>query len=483
MTAAVTLMLGLVGAAFTLTALGLIFVLIYEERDPSTTLAWVLLLTLFPVGGVLLYVVFGRNWRNIGAVDRKRVAALKRGQEMLAPVYARHAQQAADYVTSGAPDISKLSSAIRAQNGTEPLPCFDPEIFSSGAEKFERLFRDIQAATDHVHLEYFIWEEDALTKRFCNLLAEKLRRGVEVRVLYDWVGSVTYGKKQLTALKKAGAGVKADAAELGRLNYRNHRKIAVIDGRVAYTGGMNMGQEYIDGKPRYQSWRDTHVRFGGPLVADLQRLFCERWMRTAGEDLFSQRYFPAPAETPERRAVWAQVVHSGPESRFQAVRNAFLLAIASADRRVRIQSPYFVPDEAIQEALIAQSLAGIDMQLMMTGVPDKRIPWWAAYTYVDDLVEAGGRVFQYSAGFFHAKTMTVDGTIAIIGTTNYDIRSFALHDELSVVFYDQPMAEQLDAIFDDDVSRCVEITLADIHSVGRFARLRNAVARLSSRLL
>jgi len=257
----------------------------------------------------------------------------------------------------------------------------------------------------------------------------------------------------------------------------------VIDGHVAYTGGMNMGQEYIDGKPRYASWRDTHVRFGGPLVADLQRLFCERWMRTAGEDLFSQRYFPAPAETPERRAVWAQVVHSGPESRFQAVRNAFLLAIASADRRVRIQSPYFVPDEAIQEALIAQSLAGIDMQLMMTGVPDKRIPWWAAYTYVDDLVEAGGRVFQYSAGFFHAKTMTVDGTIAIIGTTNYDIRSFALHDELSVVFYDQPMAEQLDAIFDDDVSRCVEITLADIHSVGRFARLRNAVARLSSRLL
>ncbi|MDR3686698.1 MAG: cardiolipin synthase [Coriobacteriia bacterium] len=483
MTAAVTLIVELAGAAFTLAAVGLIFVLIYEERDPSTTLAWVLLLTLFPVGGVLLYVVFGRNWRNIGAVDRKRVAALKRGQEALQPIYARHARAAAEFVASGAPDVSKLSSAIRAQNGTEPLLCFDPEIFSRGAEKFERLLRDIEAATDHVHLEYFIWEQDALTKRYCDLLAEKLRQGVEVRVLYDWVGSVTYGKKQLAALERAGASVQADAAELGRLNYRNHRKIAVVDGRIAYTGGMNMGKEYIDGKPRYESWRDTHVRFGGPLVADLQRLFCERWMRTTREDLFSERYFPAPAETPERRAVWAQVVHSGPESRFQAVRNAFLLAIASADRRVRIQSPYFVPDEAIQEALVAQSLAGIDMQLMMTGVPDKRIPWWAAYTYVDDLVEAGCRVFQYGAGFFHAKTMTVDGTIAIIGTTNYDIRSFALHDELSIVFYDQPMAAELDAIFDDDVTRCVEITRADIHSVGRLARMRNAAARLSSRLL
>jgi cardiolipin synthase len=478
-----TLVASLIGLAFFVASISLIFVLIYEERDPSTTLAWVLLLTLFPIVGVIVYVIFGRNWRNIGALDRTRVAALARGHETLTPVYDRHADNAAEFVAAGAPVIGRLSRAIQAQNGTEPLPCFDPEIFPSGAEKFERLLRDIEGATDHVHLEYFIWEEDALTKRFCDLLAEKLRQGVEVRVLYDWLGSVTYGKKQLNGLKKAGGRVKADAAEVGRLNYRNHRKIAVIDGRVAYTGGMNMGQEYIDGKPRYASWRDTHVRFAGPLVADLQRLFCERWMRTAGEDLFSDRYFPPCAETPERRAVWAQVMQSGPESRFQAVRNAFLLAITSANRRVRVQSPYFVPDEAIQEALVAQSLAGVDMQLMMTGVPDKKIPWWAAYTYVDDFVEAGGRAFQYGAGFFHAKTMTVDGEVAIIGTTNYDIRSFALHDELSVVFYDAAMAAETDATFADDATCCVEITLADIHAVGRLSRMRNALARLSSRLL
>ena len=400
-------------------------------------------------------------------------------------VFANPSPPAARRIKSSISTLSvrRLSSAIRAQNATEPLPCFDPEVFFAGAEKFERLYRDVENATDHVHLEYFIWQQDDLTKRFCDLLARKVVQGVEVRVLYDWVGSVGYGKSQLKRLANAGAQVQADAAELTRLNYRNHRKIAIVDGRIAYTGGMNMGQEYIDGGQRYEFWRDTHVRFGGPLVAELQRLFCERWRRTCGEDLFTERYFPAPPEAPARRAIWAQIVHSGPESRWQAVRNALLLAISSADEKLRIQSPYFVPDEAIQEALVAQSFAGVDLRLMMTGVPDKRLPWWAAFTYVDDLVEAGAHVFHYRAGFFHAKTMTVDGAIAIIGTTNFDIRSFALHDELSIVFYDEAMAAQVDAAFDADVAQSFEFTIADIHAIGRLARMRNALARLSSRLL
>jgi cardiolipin synthase A/B len=473
----------LLGVALLFVVLGLVLSLIYEERDPSTTLAWVLLLVLFPFFGVLLYVVFGRNWRHIGATDRKRTEALARGRDALAPIYARYADEASAFLGESSPAAKRLSSAIRAQNGTELLPCHDPEIFTSGAEKFERLYGDIEDAIDHVHLEYFIWEQDALTRRFCNLLAEKVRQGVEVRVLYDWVGSLGHGKRQLRELEKAGATVQADAAELVRLNYRNHRKIAVVDGRIAYTGGMNMGQEYVDGKPRYASWRDTHVRFGGPLVADLQRLFCERWRRTCGEDLFGERYFPVLAETPARRAVWSQVVHSGPESPWPAVRNAFLLVISSAEGRLRVQSPYFVPDEAIQEALVAESLAGVDVQLMITGVPDKKLPWWAAFTYVDDLVEAGARVFHYRAGFFHTKTMTVDGTIAIIGTTNFDIRSFALHDELSVVLYDSTMAAEADAAFDRDVAESAEFTAADVAAVGRLARMRNALARLSSRLL
>jgi cardiolipin synthase len=267
------------------------------------------------------------------------------------------------------------------------------------------------------------------------------------------------------------------------LNYRNHRKIVVIDGQVAYTGGMNMGQEYIDGKPRYASWRDTSIRFGGPLVADLQGLFAQRWLRVTGEDTFAERYFPPHDDEPASNTVWAQVVHSGPESHWQAIRQAFLIAIASAERRVQIQSPYFVPDQGIENVLVAQSLAGVETRLMMTGIPDKKIPWWAAFTYIDELVEAGGRVLQYQAGFFHPKTMTIDGSIAIIGTTNFDIRSFALHDELSIVFYDENVAASQDAIFDDDETRSAEVTLEDVLAIGRLQRMRNALARLSSRML
>jgi len=225
------------------------------------------------------------------------------------------------------------------------------------------------------------------------------------------------------------------------------------------------------------------VRFGGPLVADLQRLFCERWMRVSREALFSARYFPDLDDVGSRDVVWAQVVHSGPETRWEAVRQALLIAIGSAEKQVRIQSPYFVPDQGIIDVLVAQSLAGVDVQFMMTGVPDKKIAWWAAFTYIDDLVEAGGQMFQYAAGFFHPKTMTIDGAIAVIGTTNFDIRSFSLHDELSIVFYDESVAASQDAIFEDDLPRCVEVGVEDVSVFGRAQRLRNALARLTSRML
>jgi len=473
---------GFVAIAFYAVILALILTLIYEERDPSTTLVWMLILFVLPGIGILAYVLFGRNWRLIARGDRRRIEANRLGAAMLAPVYARFAEDARELERRDPPVVGRLITAIRTQDGTEPLPCVDLEIFPSGAEKFARLYRDIEAATDHVHLEYFIWEQDTLTDSFCELLAAKIGQGVEVRVLYDWVGSITHGKRQLRRLRAAGAGVSADAAKWTKLNYRNHRKIAVIDGRIAYTGGMNMGQEYIDGGPRYESWRDTHIRFGGPLVADLQRLFAERWMRATRERLFSERYFPACDEI-ATNAVWAHLVHSGPESAWASVRNAFLIAIASAERRIQIQSPYFIPDQGIEDALLAQSLAGVETRLMMTGVPDKRIAWWAAFTYLDDFVRAGGRIFQYETGFFHPKTMTIDGSVAVIGTTNFDIRSFELHDELSIFFYDENVAASLDAIFEEDLESSREYTRGDAHSIGRLQRLRNALARLSSRVL
>lgn len=461
----------------------ILLLLITEERDPSTTLAWALVLILLPGLGIALYLLVGRNWRRIARTDRIRRESQQLGNECMAPIYERWAADA-EAMLAGKPEfVRAVSTAITRQNRTRPLPCTDLRIYDSGAEKFAALLGDMESATDHIHLEYFIWEHDELTARICELLANKVAEGVEVRIMYDWVGSLPYGKAQLQRLRLAGAQVHADAAHWSKLNYRNHRKVAVIDARVAYTGGMNVGQEYIDGLPRYASWRDTHVRLTGPLVAELQRTFAERWYRVTGEKLFSAAYVHDPGVAEDETPVWSQLTTSGPESELEAIRNVFLLAIMSARRTLRIQSPYFVPDEPIEQALIAQSLAGVDVRLMMAGVPDKRIAWNAAFSYIDELVAAGGRVFQYRAGFFHAKAMTVDGELAVLGTTNFDIRSFMLHDELSVCFFDPAVASHLDVVFDADLAKCAEIDTEALASLTRLGAFGNAFARLWSRLL
>jgi len=470
-------------------AIVIVLTLIYDERDPSTTLAWVLVLFVLPGFGVLLYFLFGRNWRRIGQRNRRAAAAFERGHRTIRPLYERYADEAAE-VCSADRLTERISRAIQSQNATRLLPCTHLELMRSGAEKFERLIADISSAEHHVHLEYFIWEEDDLTGEVCNLLAMKVAEGVEVRVLYDWVGSFPFGKRQLNALKAAGAQVRADSAQWYKINYRNHRKIAVIDGRVGYTGGMNMGREYADGGKRFDTWRDTHLRFGGPLVAELQRLFCQRWYEVAGEDVLTPAYFPQLADEPDVAGeamglpvAWAQLAVSGPESHWEAIRQAFVLAIASAETRVWVQSPYFVPDQGVMDALVSQSLAGVDVRLMMTGIPDKRLPWWAAFSYLRTLTHAGGKAYQYEAGFFHCKALTIDGRIAVLGTTNFDIRSFALHDELALFFYDEGIARTQDVVFEEDAEKCRTLTNDDMRDRGRIWRFRNAMARLTSRVL
>lgn len=462
----------------------IVVTMIYQERDPSATLAWLLLFLALPWLGFALFLLIGRDPRRAGAHDELRIRTSQRGRAVMAPRYASFTDEAAEYAHGQPKIVARLMHAIHELSGTEPLPCTSFAVYAKSAEMFDRLYADITAATDHIHLEYYTWEDDELTSRFCDLLGEKARAGVEVRVLYDWVGSIRYRKTQLKRLRAAGAQVRADAARVQRLDYRNHRKIAVVDGHVAYTGGVNFGQEYIDGGKRFASWRDTSVRFEGPLVSDLQRLFAVRWMRVTSEDLFGGRYFPdPPSDLASEPRVWGQLAFSGAESRWESIHHAFITAIGSARRRVRVQSPYFVPDQALVDSLVSQSFAGVEVELMMTGVADKKLAWWAAFTYFDQLLEADGEVYHYEAGFFHPKTMTVDGAVTVIGTANFDIRSFSLNDELSVFFYDEGITSAQDAIFDEDIAACRVVTAAEVARLRGPVRLRNALARLGSRLL
>ncbi|MDY0087174.1 MAG: cardiolipin synthase [Coriobacteriia bacterium] len=474
----------LIVPASALYVLVVVVVLIYEDRDPSTTLAWLLVLLFLPVIGIPLYFFAGRMWP--WRRYRKRVDTLNAAEahRVLPAVYAAHLrwsnEQRAKYEGT---DVAKIITMIERQSDGPPMPAERVEILNSGAEKFDRLIADIQAATDHVHLQYFIWGKDELTARITEALRKKVAEGVEVRIMYDFVGSVTYSKSEMKALERAGAQVKADLTKLNELNYRNHLKIAVIDGHIGYTGGMNMAQEYIDGGRRFDVWRDTHVRIVGPAVAELQRLFVARWFVNQMGNLWTERYFPVQEIEDPSSAVMLQLVHSSIGDEWEAVKQTFLQAVASADLSVRVQSPYFVPDQSFLDAMITAALGGVDLRLMMTGIPDKKIPFWAARTYLARLAAAGGRAYQYTAGFFHAKALAVDSKFCALGTTNIDVRSFALHDELMVFIYDEEITRQVEAQFEIDEVSCREVTIEELSSEGVLASFRNSVARLTSRML
>lgn len=359
------------------------------------------------------------------------------------------------------------------------LPATTLEIFATGAEKFARLKQDLAAARRFIHLEYFIWEQDELTAEITAILLERLAAGVAVDIMYDYIGCITFKKDELKRLAAAGAKVSADVTSAMKMNYRNHRKIAVIDGEIGYTGGMNMGQEYIDGGKRFATWRDTHLRLTGQAVAELQKLFAMRWFEDEHEDLLRDEYLPAP-DGAGGAGVLTQTVAHTIEDPWEASRRAHMTAIASARHSLRIQSPYFVPDQAMFENLMNAALRGVDVKFMMTGKLDKKLPFWAAQTYYGPLLEAGVRIFLYEAGFFHAKTIAVDSLLGAVGTMNMDTRSLRLHKELMVWIYDEEKALEMERTFDSDLEVCREVTLGDVAAVPKITRFRNSFARLFS---
>ena len=472
--------------AFAVYLVILIVLVISDDREPSLTVAWLLVLIFLPFLGVLLYLFLGRDWRVIAERKGWPEALRERRMEGMAPIYARNACARDRFAREWrGTTADKVQRAISAKEVAQVLPASSLELFVTGADKFAALKRDLRNACHSIHLQYFIWEQDELTAEITAILLERLAAGVEVRITYDWLGSIRFGKRELLRLSRAGAHVEADLADILRVNYRNHRKIAVIDGEVGYTGGINMGQEYIDGGHRFASWRDTHIRMTGQAVADLQKLFASRWYENVRhrESLFEERYMPSADPVCLEDGLLVEIAAQGVEDAWDLARRAHLVAIGQAERTVYLQSPYFVPDYSIYDQLINSALSGIEVRLMMTGVADKRWPFWAAHTYFRRLLEAGGHIHLYMDGFFHAKTIVVDGSLAAVGTMNLDNRSLKLHKELMVWVFDEPFARQVQESFFNDLEHCREVTLDDVLATGRLARFRNQAARLLSEAL
>jgi cardiolipin synthase len=462
-----------------------VVILATDDRDPSTVLAWLFVVLLLPVVGIIAYFFIGRNYRRESPRRQRVMSEMDAVAEAsLGPVTAANTEftQAAVAALAGTPG-ERIESTGRAEGGVAPLPADSVELYLTGAEKFAALLAEMATAHRYIHLMYLIWEQDELTAKVTDVLLDRLKAGVKVHILYDWLSCISYKKDELKRLAEAGAVVAPCYKRLPQVNYRNHMKMVIIDGRSVYSGGMNMGQEYIDGGPRFDVWRDTSFRLSGPVVAPYLMLFASTWLYNGGTEDLATGHMPPPDEHSRREGIPVQVLHSSVQTTFKTIRDVFITALLNAEQRIWIQSPYFVPDEPLATAMCTAAASGVDVRFMMTGVPDKKIPFYAAQAYYPQLLRAGVKVYQYKAGFLHAKTVTVDEQLSIIGTCNWDIRSIILHDEVVSIFYDGDVARRYAEQYECDIADSVQISEQDLASMTGGQRFRNSAYRLFSRLL
>ncbi|HET6493794.1 MAG TPA: cardiolipin synthase [Thermoleophilia bacterium] len=468
-----------------LALVGVVITLITDDRDPSTVLAWLFVLMVLPGIGLIAYFLIGRNFRR-DSPRRRRLAGEVVGlvDRSLAPVRTANSAftEAAVAGLAGTPG-GRIQATGRSESRFRVLPADSVEVYTSGAQKFPALFADLAKAQTYIHLMYLIWEQDKLTAEVTEILLDRLAAGVQVHIIYDWLSCITYKKDELKRLAAAGAVVVPCYKSLRHLNYRNHMKMAIVDGEVVYTGGMNMGQEYIDGGERFAVWRDTHLRMTGAIVAPYIAAFAATWILNGRKDDLITGYVAEPVAHGPGDGIPVQMLHSSVLTKNKAIRDAFIVALTTARHRTWIQSPYFVPDEPLLTAMCVAASSGVDVRFMMTGVPDKKAPFHVAQAYYKQLIEAGVKVYQYKAGFLHAKTVTVDDQLCIIGTCNWDIRSIILHDEVVAALYDEGIATSYAEQYERDMAECVQITLEDLLDMSALQKFRNSFLRLFSRLM
>lgn len=473
-----------------------IVIVFFQRNQPESVWAWLLVLNFIPGIGFLLYLVLHQD------INKKHMFRVKEVEDELNAAYYKESRK---WEEDGGflivdPDMKQYNQLVRynyeagAAIYTEDNSV---ELVTDGREKFKRLIAEIDRAEHYIHLQYYIIQNDELFQEIKVHLYRKVKEGVTVRVLYDPLGCRKTRKALWRELAANGVLVgNFFPAMLGlfhvRINYRNHRKIVVIDGRVGFVGGYNIGREYISKDKRFGYWRDTHLILTGSSVLALEVRFALDWNYATKEnlfvkpDMFSALARSTDPETGIRDAsehVGVQIISSGPDSTEQQIRNTYAYLISHAKERISIQTPYFIPDETLMSALDIAAKSGVEVRLMIPCKPDHPFVYWATYSYMGDLLKAGAKCFIYQEGFLHAKGVTVDGEVTCYGTANMDIRSFALNFEVNAVVYDNAVAERMEAIFNKDILRCREITWEEYRKRGFPVRIKEQVSRLLSPVL
>ena len=458
------------------------FSLIFIERkDPSTTWAWLMIMIIFPGVGFIIYLLLGQNFSRARLFkEKKEFDTIKRRE--LSKDFASE-----EHEHIGGEQYLDLIRMNYTHSGAKCTYNNEVDVYYNGVDKFKQLIKDLKNAKKFIHIQYYIIRPDRLGKKIMSILEEKAAEGVEVRFLVDSMGSYKVTKRSLKNFTKNGGKFEIFFPGIlphvnTRINYRNHRKMVIIDGEYGYIGGFNVGDEYIGEDKHIGFWRDTHIRIRGEAVNDLTDRFLLDWCYASGEEIddFSKFYPEKPIRDGD---IAIQIVTSGPDHNEEYIKNAYMKMINNAKKYVYLETPYFVPDSPMLEALKLSALSGVDVRLIIPGKPDHIFMKWAASAYIGDLLNAGAKVYLYQNGFIHAKTIVADGKVCTVGTANMDMRSYCLNFEVNAFIYDDRVANNLETQFFKDIEDCKVMTKEEYDKRSVSLRIRESIIRLISPIL
>jgi len=424
-----------------------------KKRSTVSTVAWIMAIVTMPYVGSLLYLIFGieRVHRRV----RGRIAAFEAMTHSLPQLAVQHLLPM-DRLTSTQQSLLRLTQRVAHTPATTGNRV---QLYAQTTAAFQAIQEAITAAQRSIHLEYYIWQPDRIGTKLRDLLIDKARHGVTVRFLYDSLGSMRITHQFLQPMREAGIHIATFVPgqtfrEHWSINLRSHRKIVVIDGEVGFTGGMNVGDEYLGRSKHFGYWRDTHLRLDGPAVLQLQEVFATDWFYATGENLSGPVFFPPPREVGR---VSAQVLASGPDDPESMFHTLMFAAINQAQSRLTLATSYFVPTPALSSALEAAAYRGVRARVLVSGPVTYWVTYHACRSFYDELLRAGVEIYEYRRGQQHAKVLTIDGEWALVGTPNFDARSVFLNFEVGVALYDAGLSEQLEAHFDADLPESLRI--------------------------
>jgi len=471
-------------------------VIFSERRNPAVTWAWLMVIFLIPYFGVMLYLMIGLEARKYRTFANK----FRQNQKMLEEIESKDLEGLA-FTRSPCKEayaatfkeifhtrhISDLLYLNFASGGGYLTQNNQVDILDDGESKFSRLFEDIKKAKCFIHIQYYIFRNDNLGRKIVAALAEKASQGVEVRLLLDGMGTFRTSKRMFRPLTDAGGQLCIFLPpRFFRVNFQNHRKQCVIDGKIGYIGGFNIGDEYMGQKKRFGKWRDLHIRIHGEAAKELELHYIMDWNFAAPKRkiIASDKYFPIsdPADSTESDCLM-QIVSGGPDTKWPNIYNGISKMISEANERIFMQTPYFAPDDNIFESLKIAALSGIDVRIVIPAHPDHPFVKWCSLSYLGELLKAGVRCYEYTEGFIHSKMLIIDNVATSVGTTNMDIRSFKLNFEINAFIYDPKMTDLFLEQFYKDLKVSKEITMEDYQNRPLWQKVKEAFSRLLSPLL